>query len=140
MKICTSLSSKISSDQLPRASATFYNAAKGIDRTTTFFMNEFNTIEDNRDPLSTPSKYIAKLKQIQSFPGNNNLKQEIRLESHFRNAPDLAYVRSSIDTLASTGLPIWITELDIASAFGLQVIKMLKIGRASCRERVLMSV
>ena len=126
MKICTSLSSKISSDQLPRASATFYNAAKGIDRTTTFFMNEFNTIEDNRDPLSTPSKYIAKLKQIQSFPGNNNLKQEIRLESHFRNAPDLAYVRSSIDTLASTGFPIWITELDIASALGQQVIKKFK--------------
>ena len=41
-------------------------------------------------------------------------------------SPDLAYVRSSIDTLASTGLPIWITELGIASAFGQQVIKMLK--------------
>ena len=40
--------------------------------------------------------------------------------------PDLAYVRSSIDTLASTGLPIWIIELDIASAFGQQVIKMFK--------------
>ena len=41
-------------------------------------------------------------------------------------ALDLAYVRSSIDTLASTGLPIWITELDIANAVGIQVIKMLK--------------
>ncbi|XP_030960786.1 endo-1,4-beta-xylanase 5-like [Quercus lobata] len=102
------------------ASATFYNGAQGIDGTTTLFMNDYNTIEDSRDRLSTPDKYIQKLKQIQSFAGNNNLKQGIGLESHFSIAPDLAYVRSSIDTLASTGLPIWITELDIASALGQQ--------------------
>ena len=108
------------------ASATFYNGAQGIDGTTTLFMNDYNTIEDSRDGLSTPDKYIQKLKQIQSFHGNNNLKQGIGLESHFSIAPDLAYVRSSIDTLASMGLPIWITELDIASALGQQVIKMLK--------------
>ena len=89
-------------------------------------MNEYNTIEDSRDRSSTPDKYIQKLKQIQRFPRNNYLKQGIGLESHFSIAPDLAYMRSSIDTLASTGLPVWITELDIASALGQQVIKMLK--------------
>ncbi|KAK9286308.1 hypothetical protein L1049_014698 [Liquidambar formosana] len=39
----------------------------------------------------------------------------IGLEGHF-GTPDLAYMRASIDTLASTKLPIWLTELDVQSS------------------------
>ncbi|KAF3952656.1 hypothetical protein CMV_021811 [Castanea mollissima] len=112
----------------PNASATFYNAAQRIDGTSTLFLIEYNTIEDSNDPLSTPAKYVEKLKQIQSFPGNNNMLLGIGLEAHFNNPPDIAYVRSSIETLASTGLPIWITELDIARGLG-QQHPLLPMGR-----------
>ncbi|XP_050369336.1 endo-1,4-beta-xylanase 5-like [Argentina anserina] len=96
------------------ASAIFYNRASKADETTTLFMNEFNTIEESGDGDSIPPKYLQKLRDIQAFPGNNNLRMAIGLESHFRS-PNIPYIRSSIDTLAAANLPIWITELDVQS-------------------------
>ncbi|KAL6200450.1 hypothetical protein ACLB2K_030231 [Fragaria x ananassa] len=96
------------------SSAILYNWATKADGETTLFMNEFNTIEESEDGDSTPAKYLQKLRDIQAFPGNNNLKMAIGLESHFRS-PTIPYIRSSIDTLAAANLPIWITELDIQS-------------------------
>ncbi|PON90538.1 Glycoside hydrolase [Trema orientale] len=94
------------------ASAMFYNWAFGADSSTTMFLNEYNTIESPGDWLATPAQYLNMLKEIQSFPGNAGGKLGIGLESHF-SSPNLAYVRSSLDILAATGLPIWITELDV---------------------------
>ncbi|KAL6195342.1 hypothetical protein ACLB2K_030961 [Fragaria x ananassa] len=94
--------------------AILYNWATKADGETTLFMNEFNTIEESEDGDSTPAKYLQKLRDIQAFPGNNNLKMAIGLESHFRS-PNIPYIRSSIDTLAAANLPIWITELDVQS-------------------------
>ncbi|CAF2031801.1 unnamed protein product [Brassica napus] len=34
------------------------------------------------------------------------------VESHF-NTPNIPYMRSALDTLAATGLPIWLTEVDV---------------------------
>lgn len=99
-----------------KASALFYNMAIRTDGATTMFMNEFNTIEDSRDGLSTPAKYLQKLREIQTFPGNRNARLGIGLESHFSMAPNLPYIRASIDTLAAARLPIWITELDVKSS------------------------
>ncbi|KAF2294407.1 hypothetical protein GH714_010557 [Hevea brasiliensis] len=68
----------------------------------------------SRDGDSTPAKYLQKLRDIKAFPGNGNLKLGIGLESHFSSAaPNLAYMRASIDTLAATNFPIWVTELDV---------------------------
>ncbi|KAF2294405.1 hypothetical protein GH714_010499 [Hevea brasiliensis] len=90
------------------ASAVFYNLAQKIDGTSTLFLNEYNTIENARDGDSTPAKYLQKLRDIKAFPGNGNLKLGIGLESHFSSAaPNLAYMRASIDTLAATNFPIW---------------------------------
>lgn len=99
------------------ASAKIYNDAHNIDGQTILFLNEYNTIEDRRDSSSTPARYIQKLRQIQSYHGKNNglMPIGIGLESHFTNPPDLAYMRASIDTLAATGSPIWLTELDVSS-------------------------
>ncbi|KAI4295769.1 hypothetical protein L6164_035779 [Bauhinia variegata] len=94
------------------ASAKIYNAVHKIDGQTTLFLNEYNTIEDSRDTSSTPAKYIEKLREIQRFPGNNGMQIGIGLESHF-SIPNLPYMRASIDTLAATGSPIWLTELDV---------------------------
>ncbi|KAF3435561.1 hypothetical protein FNV43_RR22650 [Rhamnella rubrinervis] len=97
------------------ASSVFYNSAFKADGATTMFLNEYNTIEEPGDQMSTPAKYLAKLREIQSFPGNANGRLGIGLESHF-DTPNLPYVRSSIDTLAATGLPIWLTEVDVKSS------------------------
>ncbi|XP_043688030.1 endo-1,4-beta-xylanase 5-like [Telopea speciosissima] len=94
------------------ASASFYQRAHQLDGLTTMFMNEYNTLEDNRDQRSTPAKFLQKLREIQSAsPG----KMGIGLESHF-GTPNIPYMRSSIDVLAATKLPIWITELDVTSS------------------------
>lgn len=57
-----------------------------FDSGTTSFLNEFNTIE-----------VIG-----------------IGLEAHF-GAPNLPYMRASIDKLAAAGVPVWLTEVDVAS-------------------------
>ena len=100
------------------ASARFYKSAAAIDGTTPLFLNEYNTIEDSRDGLSKPDKYLQKLEEIQGFQGNDNLKMGIGLQGHFSYAPDLSYIRASLDTLASKGLSIWITELDVKNSVG----------------------
>lgn len=92
-----------------------FHDAHAIDGGVTLFMNDFNTIEYAGDGSSTPAKYIDKLKQIQGYNGNQGLTIGIGLEGHFTNPPDLAYIRASIDTLAATGSPVWITELDVSS-------------------------
>lgn len=98
------------------ASEIFHNWAKKVDGETTLFMNEFNTIETSTDPAASAAKYVRKLREIQRFPGNENVKMGIGVEGHFSSSkPNIAYMRASIDTLAATGLPIWITELDVSS-------------------------
>ncbi|XP_022725061.1 uncharacterized protein LOC111281644 [Durio zibethinus] len=98
-----------------QASATFYKLAQATDGTVPLFLNDYNTIEDSRDGASTPAKYLQKLREIQAFPGNRNVRMGIGLEAHF-NTPNLPYMRASIDTLAATGLPIWLTELDVQNS------------------------
>ncbi|KAK7258047.1 hypothetical protein RIF29_32446 [Crotalaria pallida] len=92
-----------------------FNEARKIDPKVTLFMNDYNTIEEIGDSSATPAKYIQKLKEIQSYQGNDGLTVGIGLESHFSNAPNLPYMRSAIDALAATGSPIWITEVDVAN-------------------------
>ncbi|KAL5561380.1 hypothetical protein UlMin_031127 [Ulmus minor] len=96
------------------ASATFYNWAFEADGETTMFLNEYNTLENPKDGFAVPAKYLKKLREIQSFAGNSNGKMGIGLEAHF-GSPNLPYIRSSLDTLSATGLPIWLTELDVRS-------------------------
>jgi GH35 family endo-1,4-beta-xylanase len=85
-------------------SAKMYNQVHNIDPRTTLFLNDYNTIEDSRDGLSTPSRYIQKIRQIQSS------------SRHFSSSPpNLPYMRASLDTLRSASFPIWITELDVTS-------------------------
>ena len=75
-------------------------------------MNEFNTIEQPCDLAPLPTKYLVKLRQIQSYPGNEDLKYGIGLESHF-DKPNIPYMRGSLDTLAAAKVPIWLTEVDV---------------------------
>ncbi|MCI30318.1 endo-14-beta-xylanase A-like protein, partial [Trifolium medium] len=57
------------------------------------------------------ANYIRKLKEIQQFPGTAGMPLAIGLQGHFgRGVPNLAYMRSGLDLLGATGLPIWLTE------------------------------
>ncbi|KAA8536280.1 hypothetical protein F0562_028758 [Nyssa sinensis] len=94
------------------ASAAFYRLAHQLDPATTLFLNDYNTIEDMRDPASTPAAYLRKIRQIQSTGFNGLLG--IGLEAHFKSPPNLPYIRASIDQLAAARLPIWLTELDVS--------------------------
>ncbi|GMJ12860.1 hypothetical protein like AT4G33840 [Hibiscus trionum] len=95
-----------------QASGDIYRLAHVFDRSVPLFLNEYNTIEDSRDGAAAPAKYLQKLRQIQGWARNARLG--IGVESHF-NTPNLAYMRAAIDTLAATGLPIWLTEVDVQS-------------------------
>ncbi|XVF44979.1 hypothetical protein PTKIN_Ptkin02bG0168200 [Pterospermum kingtungense] len=98
-----------------QASAFFYKLAHTTDGTVPLFLNDYNTIEDSRDVATTPAMYLRKLREIQAFPGNRDARMGIGLEGHF-STPNLPYMRASIDTLATTRLPIWLTELDVLSS------------------------
>ncbi|KAJ7967580.1 Endo-1,4-beta-xylanase [Quillaja saponaria] len=96
------------------ASAAFYNTAYQLDPGTTMFMNEYNTIEYSKDEKVTPANYKKKLQQILSYPGNAGLPAAIGLQGHFGSGqPNIAYMRSCLDILGTTGLPIWLTEVDV---------------------------
>ncbi|CAI9769997.1 unnamed protein product [Fraxinus pennsylvanica] len=92
------------------ASTVFLEKAYKLDKKALPFLNEFNTIERPKDSSATATKYLDKIKLIrkQGYLGPLG----IGLEGHFA-IPNLPYVRASIDMLAATNLPIWITELDV---------------------------
>ncbi|CAJ2630413.1 unnamed protein product [Trifolium pratense] len=93
------------------ASAVYYSAAYHLDPNTNMFLNEYNTIEYSHDKDASPGNYIRKIKQIQQFPGTDGIPLAIGLQCHFGSGkPNIAYMRSGLDLLAATGLPIWLTE------------------------------
>lgn len=93
----------------------FFQGTRKLDGCTTLFVNEYNTIEDSKDDKSSPSKYLQKVGEVRGSLGVGDRSSiGIGLEGHFDN-PNIPYVRSAIDTLASAKAPIWITELDVSA-------------------------
>ncbi|KAJ6716481.1 HYDROLYZING O-GLYCOSYL COMPOUNDS putative-RELATED [Salix koriyanagi] len=96
------------------ASSKYFKRAYELDPGTTMFLNEFSTIEYSNDEDVDPISYMKKLDEILSYPGNQGILAGIGLEGHFGvGQPNLAYMRSVLDILSSTGLPIWLTEVDV---------------------------
>ncbi|CAA2967305.1 endo-1,4-beta-xylanase-like [Olea europaea subsp. europaea] len=93
------------------SSATFLQMAHQVDQKAIPFLNDYSTIERPSDTCATPAMYLEKIKLIREQGYHGPLG--IGLESHF-DTPNLPYVRASLDMLASTKLPIWITELDVS--------------------------
>ena len=73
-------------------------------------MNEYNTIENCNNLKAIPDAYLKKLIDISQL----FLMEGTGLESHF-SEPNIPFVRSVLDKLGSTGLPIWLTEVDITN-------------------------
>lgn len=96
------------------ASSRFYNLAYKLDPDVTLFVNEYNTIENPEEVNAAPVKVKEKMEEILAYQGNENIKGAIGAQGHFSpTQPNLAYMRSALDTLGSLGLPVWITELDM---------------------------
>ena len=98
------------------ASLEFYSKAYQLDPNTTMFMNEFNTINGG-DDKANPANYKKKLEEILQYPGNEKILLAIGLQGNFgSDQPNLAYMRSYLDILGATGLPIWLTEVSVGLA------------------------
>ncbi|KAL5060075.1 hypothetical protein RYX36_031679 [Vicia faba] len=64
--------------------------------------------------VSVRGHTILKVKEIQRFQGIDGISLAIGVQGHFSNGmPNIAYMMSSLDLLATTGLPIWLTEVSV---------------------------
>jgi len=96
------------------ASAIVYSLASKLDPDIPLFLNEFNTVEYDKDRVVSPVNVVKKMQEIVSFPGNNNIKGGIGAQGHFAPVqPNLAYMRYALDTLGSLSFPVWLTEVDM---------------------------
>ena len=96
------------------ASVEYYSKAYKLDQKPIMFMNEYNAIEYSGDKAVTPQNYKRKLEEILTYPGCQGISVGIGLQGHFvKGQPNLAYMRSVLDSLATTELPIWLTEVSV---------------------------
>ncbi|CAI9104261.1 OLC1v1002896C1 [Oldenlandia corymbosa var. corymbosa] len=99
----------------PKVTDAYYQTARAYDPDATPFLNDFSTIENNqKDQKASPANYKKKIMEIRQ-DGNYKGPLGIGLQGHF-GIPDVAYIRASLDMLATEKLPIWITELDISKS------------------------
>ncbi|KAL3730264.1 hypothetical protein ACJRO7_027291 [Eucalyptus globulus] len=97
------------------ASSMYYSTAYKLDPTSRMFLNEYNTIEYSGDEKVSPGNYKKRFQEIFSYPGNEDIPAGIGVQGHFGTGqPNLAYMRSSLDILATIGVPIWLTEVSVA--------------------------
>lgn len=95
------------------ATLSFIETAQRSDPTATLFMNEFNVVETCTDINSTVDTYILRLRELKEAGIAMN---GIGLEGHF-TIPNPPLIRGALDKLATLGLPIWFTEVDISKTF-----------------------
>ncbi|KAJ4964813.1 hypothetical protein NE237_016662 [Protea cynaroides] len=94
----------------------FFEIAHQSDPLATLFMNDFNVIETCADVNSTVDDYISRLRELQ----RGGAKMEgIGLEGHF-TVPNIPLMRAILDKLATLGLPVWLTEIDISKTIDKQ--------------------
>ncbi|XP_033132569.1 endo-1,4-beta-xylanase 5 isoform X3 [Brassica rapa] len=103
----------------PKASRNIFKMAQAFDPTTTKFINEYNTLEEPRDLDSSPAKFLKKLRELKSIVVRGNISLGIGLESHFKT-PNIPFMRSALDILGATDLPIWLTEVDVEAPKNVQ--------------------
>ncbi|KAL0412408.1 UNVERIFIED_CONTAM: Endo-1,4-beta-xylanase 1 [Sesamum radiatum] len=95
------------------ATLKFFETAHEADPLATLFMNEFNVVETCEDVDSTVDAYVSRMRELKlggvSMDG-------IGLQGHF-DVPNSPLMRGILDKLATLGLPIWLTEVDISNKF-----------------------
>ena len=94
----------------PNATLHFFETAHESDPLATLFMNDFNVVETCNDVNSTVDAYISRIRELQQ---SGVFMNGIGLEGHF-TIPNPPLIRAILDKLATLGLPIWLTEVDIS--------------------------
>ncbi|WVZ69962.1 hypothetical protein U9M48_018674 [Paspalum notatum var. saurae] len=90
--------------------AMMFREAARLDPAAALFVNDYN-VECGGDPSATPEKYVELVRDLQRGGAQVG---GIGLQGHFTN-PVGEVVCDAMDKLsAATGLPIWITELDVS--------------------------
>ncbi|XP_021888823.1 uncharacterized protein LOC110807853 isoform X1 [Carica papaya] len=88
-----------------------FKTAHQLDPSATLFVNDYH-IEDGSDIRSSPEKYIQQILDLQEQGAPVG---GIGIQGH-TDFPVGPIVASALDKLATLGLPIWFTELDVSSA------------------------
>ncbi|XP_042009296.1 endo-1,4-beta-xylanase 4-like [Salvia splendens] len=94
------------------ASAMIYQVTRAIDPHTPLFINEYNTLEYPKDIKVIPARIVHKIREIKSFPGNEDMVLHIGMQGHFTLRANISYIRAAFDVMGASGSPIWLTELD----------------------------
>ncbi|XP_020553006.1 uncharacterized protein LOC105172963 isoform X3 [Sesamum indicum] len=106
------------------ATLKFFKTANEADPLATLFMNEFNVVETCEDVDSTVDAYVSRMRELKlggvSMDG-------IGLQGHF-DVPNSPLMRGILDKLATLGLPIWLTEVDISNKFNKETQVSLSIS------------
>ncbi|XP_022873613.1 uncharacterized protein LOC111392491 isoform X2 [Olea europaea var. sylvestris] len=97
----------------PNATLQFFEKAHQIDPLATLFMNEYNVVETCNDVNSTVDTYISRMTELKQ---GGVTMDGIGLQGHF-DVPNPPLMRAILDKLATLGLPIWLTEVDISKQF-----------------------
>lgn len=100
----------------PHATLEFFKTAHQADPLATLFMNEFNVVETCNDANSTVDDYVRRLRELKE---GGVTMDGIGLEGHF-TVPNPPFIRGVLDKLATLGLPIWLTEIDISQTIDKQ--------------------
>ncbi|KAF7075284.1 hypothetical protein CFC21_080067 [Triticum aestivum] len=80
-----------------------------LDPEPALFVNDFN-VECGNDPNATPEKYAEQVAWLESCGA---VVGGIGLQGHVQN-PVGEVICAALDRLATTGVPIWFTELDVS--------------------------
>ncbi|KAL3356623.1 hypothetical protein AABB24_017335 [Solanum stoloniferum] len=99
----------------PKATLDMFKSMQREDPLATLFLNEYNIVE-RCDSKANVDRYIDTFKELKK--GGVKVAG-IGLESHF-SAPNPAFMRAVLDKLATLKLPIWLTEVDVSSMYGLE--------------------
>lgn len=90
--------------------ANMFKTANELDPSATLFVNDYS-IEDGTDARSSPEKYIQHILDLQEQGAPVG---GIGIQGHI-TSPIGPIVCSALDKLGTLGLPIWFTEVDVAS-------------------------
>ncbi|PWZ31640.1 Anti-sigma-I factor RsgI6 [Zea mays] len=91
--------------------AFMFREAARLDPGATLFVNDYN-VEGGSDPNATPEKYIE---QISALQQKGAAVGGIGLQGHVTN-PVGEIICDALDKLATTDLPVWLTELDVSES------------------------
>ncbi|KAK3140371.1 hypothetical protein QOZ80_5AG0399980 [Eleusine coracana subsp. coracana] len=90
------------------APARMFHEAARLDPSAALFVNDYN-VECGNDPCATPEKYIELIRELQRDGAQVG---GIGLQGHVTH-PVGEVICDALDKLAATGLPVWVTELDV---------------------------